>query len=99
MQLSRRGTDEIIIQGNIKSIDDYIEIKKMVATVVSGGQNRVTLRIQDSFSMPSSVIGLFVKLINHDKVALSMSIGDRRLHELLAELNLVALFNATLVAP
>jgi hypothetical protein len=99
MKLTRNGSDEIVIQGNIKSIDDYIDIKKMVTTVVSDGQARITLRIQDSFSMPSSVIGYFVKLISHDKVAVSMIIGDNRLHELLDELSLVSLFNARHVSP
>jgi hypothetical protein len=44
--------------------------------------------------MPSSVIGFFVKLINRDKIRVSMLIQDPRLVELLEELSLDELFGA-----
>ena len=44
--------------------------------------------------MPSSVFGFFVKLVNRDKVKISMQIQDPRLLELLDELGLKEAFGA-----
>jgi hypothetical protein len=59
----------------------------------SGGTS-LTVRILQSFSMPSSVIGFFVKVIHRDKLQVGMLIEDPRLLELLGELSLVDLFGA-----
>jgi hypothetical protein len=73
---------------------DYLAIRQQVGALVAGGASALTLRINDSFSMPSSVIGFFVKLIHQDKIQVSMLIQDPRLLELLEELNLAELFGA-----
>ena len=62
--------------------------------LVGEGATELSMVILESMSMPSSVIGFFVKLINRDKVKVEMRIQDPRLLELLAELNLTALFGA-----
>ena len=94
MTLTQKTNNDIHIQGNIKTTDDYLSIKNAVNTQMAAGRNCVTFLIEDSLSMPSSIIGYFIKLIHHDKVTVNMLIGEVRLYELLEELNLVALFNA-----
>jgi hypothetical protein len=93
MELHVTGPTEITINKNIKSIGDYQLIRKEVLALVENGANAVTLKIPDSLSMTSAVIGFFIKLIRHEQKKVTMYIGDRRLHELLDELNLTEIFN------
>jgi hypothetical protein len=97
MQIEHKGTNELIITGNIKSIEDSMEIKKMITALQQNGAKQILLRIQDSFSMTSTVIGHLMKLVNIDKVTVSLIVGDQRLHQLLEELSLVRVFNVSLV--
>ena len=96
MQLARKGTTELTITGNIKTTADYLEIREMVTAIAGGGATSITIHIRESLSMPSSVIGFFVKLVNRDKVKVTMLIQDHRLLELLEELSLAKLFGARL---
>ena len=92
MQLTSTGEHELTIQGNIKTVDDYMEIREAATRLVASGTRTLHFRIEDSFSMPSAVIGFLVQLVNRDKV--SMDIRDQRLFELLQELSLTGLFKA-----
>jgi hypothetical protein len=94
MQAERTSPSEVTITGNIKTTADYLAIRDLVTELVRAGAGSITLHINDSFSMPSSVIGFFVKLINRDKVQVTMLIQDPRLLELLEELSLAELFGA-----
>lgn len=91
-----RVVDErtVDIIGNIKSIDDYNEIKRVTQQLASKGAKDMTINIRDSLSMVSSVIGYFMKLINVDTVKVHMNIWDERLYSLLEQLSLVDVFNA-----
>jgi positive regulator of sigma E activity len=83
----------VTIMGNIKSVSDYQTIKAEIDKSVTAG-SALTLKIPESISITSSVIGYFNKLVQKDKVNLNMQIGNEQLMELLDELNLKALFNA-----
>ncbi len=96
MHIERTGQNEITITGNIKTTADYLEIRALATRVVEEGASALTLVILESLSMPSAVIGFFVKLAKRDKIRLTMAIQDPRLHELLDELGLVRDFGATL---
>ncbi len=82
----------LIITDNIKSVDDFQEIKKELDSMKSA-HTSITIKIINSLSMTSSVIGYFMKLIHKDGISLSMSIGDERLINLLDELGLSSEFN------
>ena len=97
MQIKKIGSNELVITGNIKSIEDSAEIKKAIDALVKEGATNLVLRIQDSFSMTSTVIGFLMKLVNINKVTLSTVVGDGRLYQLLEELSLVQAFNIRLV--
>ena len=94
MQIARTDTREITITGNIKTTDDYLAIRRHCQDLVDAGVRTFSLRIHESMSMPSSVIGYFVKLIKRDRVEIAMFIEDPRLLELLDELGLTGTFGA-----
>ena len=94
MRLARTSATELTITGNIKTTADYLAIRQEVADMVEAGAGALTLHIDECFSMPSSVIGFFVKLIQRDRIRVAMAIEDRRLLELLQELSLAEMFGA-----
>lgn len=91
MELTKSGT-EVIITGNVKTIDDSMALRDEIQQLVEGGASNVTLRFQDSFALPSAVIGYLMKLVNRDKVRLTLLAGDQRLYALLDELKLLEAF-------
>jgi anti-anti-sigma regulatory factor len=97
MQIETRNHQELVISGNIKSIEDSVEIKNALGALQNNGTKVILLKIQDSFSMTSTVIGYLMKLVNLDKIKISLTVGDQRLYQLLEELNLIQPFNVRLV--
>jgi len=89
----KRDDNLIIIEGNIKSVSDYTEIQGHLQSVIANGASNVTVKIVDSISITSSVIGIFLKVIKKDGIALNVQVGNRHLYDLLNELNLLAVFN------
>ena len=96
MQIELRGNSEIIITGNIKSIDDGMKIKESIGSIQKNGVKSIVIKIKDSFSMTSTVIGYLMKVVNLDKIQLSLIVGDQRLYQLLDELSLVHVLNVRL---
>jgi len=92
--LNQTSATELTVTGNIKTTADYLAIRKAVEDLVAGGARTLALHINQCFSMPSSVIGYFVKLTQRDRIQVAMVIEDRRLLELLQELSLAELFGA-----
>ncbi len=93
MEAKVTGASEITITGNIQSIEDYQEIKDTVRSVLSKGAAQITIKIPDSLSMPSSVIGFLLKLVHVDNVGITMLVKDDRLYNLMEILNLVTVLN------
>lgn len=84
----------VTITGNIKTVKDFQEIKSLLESVVSKYKD-LTLHIQDSISITSSVIGYLNKLVLKDNINLKMKIGNAQLLELIQELHLTTTFKAT----
>jgi predicted aldo/keto reductase-like oxidoreductase len=93
MEVSAVKDGEISISGNIKTITDYQDIKRVVKEQMEKGINNIDVKIVESFSITSSVVGFFLKVINKDKVQLNLYVKDDRLFKILNDLNLVELFN------
>lgn len=87
------SSNTINISGNIKSINDFSEIKNLIDSVVTQHKN-ITINIVDSLSITSSVIGYFNKLILKDNINIDMRIGNDQLMHLLSDLNLASTFKA-----
>ncbi len=81
------------IKGNIKSISDFSEIKSLLDSLTSQKKS-IVIKITDSLSITSSVIGYFNKLILKDKINIDMQIGNAQLMDLISDLNLASTFNA-----
>jgi hypothetical protein len=95
MDVMTTGVSEITISGHIKSIEDYQAVKVAIKNLTDKGQDTITIKIPDSLSMTSSIIGFLLKLIYVDKVKISMFVKDERLLGLLDILNLTTVFNVT----
>lgn len=93
MEVRLTGASELTITGNIKSIDDYHAIKEAVRGIIDSGINSISIKVVDSISMSSSVIGFLLKTVYEDKANLSLYVKDERLIELLDILNLTTAFN------
>lgn len=87
-------SNTVTITGNIKSINDFQEIKSTFDALKSSNRS-ITVQIKESISITSSVIGYFNKLILKDGVLLTFRIGNKQLLNLLDDLNLTRTFNAT----
>ena len=81
----------ITLKGNIKSIQDYQEIKATIDEMMKT-QKSILLHIVDSISIISSVIGYLNKIVLKDNIDLSITVGDEQLMELFEDLNLISLF-------
>lgn len=92
MEVKVTGPSEVSIIGTIKTMGDYQEIKRIIQEQIDTGNSNLTVKIPDSFSITSSVIGYFLKIINKDGVSLSMQIKDERLYKILKDLNLIDIF-------
>jgi len=89
----KSSSNTIVITGNIKSISDFSEIKNIIDGVVVQ-HKKITIIVEDSLSVTSSVIGYFNKLILKDKINIDMKIGNDQLMHLLNDLNLTSTFRA-----
>ena len=78
------------IYGNIKSIQDYEEIKSIVDGIVKSHGN-VVLNLIDSIAITSSVIGYLTKLAS-EGVKITMNVGED-LYKLFSDLDLLSIFN------
>lgn len=93
MELTVSGA-ELTITGDVKSFDDYLNIKETVKSLVfDKGLNALTIKVVNSMVITSSVIGFFIRLILKDKVKVSMYIQEEKLCELLNALNLGEIFS------
>lgn len=88
------SSNTITIDGNIKSISDFQKIKTSADALIKTHKN-ITIKIIDSLSITSSVIGYFNKLVLKDGININMSVGNEQLMSLLSDLNLVSTFNAS----
>jgi C4-type Zn-finger protein len=84
------------INGNIKSVNDYKEIKSVTDNLIQE-HKAITIIIKDSLSITSSVIGYLNKIVLKDSIDLNMQVGNANLMELLADLNLTSVFKVTRV--
>jgi len=98
MEIKVVGSQELVVTGIIKTIDDSMQVRGELQKLYEGGAKSITLRIEDSFALPSAVIGYLMKLVNRDKVRLTLQAGDSRLYELLEELQLATVFGASCTA-
>ena len=89
----KKLSQSIKIIGNIKGVMDLNQIKQTIESYRLSNGDKFTIEIIDSFAMPSAMIGYLLKMVEQDKVKLSLHIHDKRLVELLDDLGLMEVFN------
>lgn len=93
MELST-NSNTLTIVGNIKSISNFQQIKQNTDNIVRTHKS-ITIKIVDSLSITSSVIGYFNKLVLKDEINIKLYIGNGQLMNLIEDLNLTSTFNAS----
>lgn len=87
------SSNNITINGNIKSVSDFQHIKQVVDGVIASYKD-ININIIDSLSITSSIIGYLNKLVLKDNINIYMSVGNDQLLHLLDDLNLISTFKA-----
>jgi hypothetical protein len=87
------SSNTLIIKGNIKSINDFQNIKQKVDAMIVNNK-LININILDSLSITSSVIGYFNKLVLKDNIDIHMNIKNEQLLHLLDDLSLISTFKA-----
>jgi hypothetical protein len=88
MEIHVKSVSEIVVNGTVKSVSDYQEIKSIVTSVLREGSKELSIYMPDAYSITSSVIGFFLKLVYQDRINLRLFVTDERLYGLLSDLNL-----------
>jgi hydrogenase maturation factor len=86
----KQNSNLIDVYGVIKTIQDSQELISAIKNASKSGS--IIIRINDSFSIPSTVIGELLK-IKDSGVDIGVEVKDDILYELLDDLNLVSTFN------
>ena len=87
----------ILITGNIKGIEDIENTKRIIESFLLKRSDSFIVKLQNSFSMPSAMIGYLMKLTEQEGINLTLQVGDERLAELLDDLGLTQAFNIKVV--
>ena len=86
----RQTGNMVEVDGVIKTINDS---QMLVNAIKDASRNgNVIIKINDSFSLPSTIIGELLKLKDNG-VKITLEVKDEILYELLDDLNLVTIFN------
>jgi len=88
----RQSGNNLEVNGVIKTINDSQVLVNAIKDAAKNGS--VIIKINDSFSLPSTVIGELLKLKDNN-VKIILEIKDEILYELLDDLNLVKEFNVS----
>jgi hypothetical protein len=86
MEIKKNMDGSIEIDGVIKTIEDVENIKQTIENHVKGSE--VILKINDSFAIPSALIGYLIKLKALQQKNVRLRIADEGLYELMKDLNL-----------
>jgi hypothetical protein len=80
----------LTVEGNITTINDAEKIINALYSL--SDKDSVIIKIKDSFSLPSSIIGELLKLTDMGKKVI-LEVKDPVLYEMLDDLNLTKTFN------
>ncbi|MGP1449643.1 MAG: hypothetical protein ACTTJS_00785 [Wolinella sp.] len=89
MEIEKLSDSLIAIKGDVKLERDYQYIRQYLISLISNGARILDIKIISASSLPSSLIGYFLKLLHKDKIDLSIGVGNDRLYALFAELGLL----------
>jgi len=82
----------IIVVGNVRSNSEVLKIKSSFEDNVKDSKS-IRLIFNDSYIIPSSLIGFLLKLIHENHVKLNVEVRQDELYNLLERLNLIRALN------
>ncbi len=88
-----QGQNEVLVRGNLSSIEDYAKIRDAINDIVINGIKDVFVDFVDSKTIMSSLLGYFMKLINYDKVKVHIKVGSPELFKSLQTMHLIEIFD------
>lgn len=93
MEIVATGNTEITIRGNIKTIEDYLSIKEFLKEFLEKDVDSLVIKIPDSISITSALLGLLLRLVYEEKIGISIYVGQESLYNLFEVMNLINVFN------
>lgn len=93
LAIEEKELGDFVLKGQIKSFQDYELIKDSIDDHIVQGCESITLNIEDSMGIISSVIGYLIKLVNMQKVKVFLFVKEDALFTVLDNLGLVHAFN------
>ncbi|MGO9014084.1 MAG: hypothetical protein ACLQF0_03800 [Dissulfurispiraceae bacterium] len=90
MEIRVKGPSELVISGQIQTLEDYVQIKKAVTGL--GTLESLTLIIPDSTFLGSAMLGFLLVLVRERNVALSLLVKNEKLLRHLKVLQLLSVF-------
>ena len=81
------------VKGIVENLDDCTQITKGIKKITQKN-NKIEIIFEDSFAMPSTLIGFMLKTIQLDKATIYVKANDD-LYALLDRLSLIETFNVS----
>lgn len=97
MEVIKYDEKTLIIKGDVKKESHYLEIKEQLNALLKAGAQEVVLKIIHATIVSSSVIGYFLKLVRHDKIALKVEVSEETLFYLFYDFSLLKILNVSLL--
>lgn len=95
MNIITAENGNLVINGEMKTIEDYTSIKAALKQILDEGKTAITIEVRESMTITSSIIGLFTKTVHGDGLKIKLVVYSDRLYNLLEDLNLITVFNVT----
>ena len=92
MQIEKKydgHVNKMVIKGLIKSVEDSAYFKEVMLEMLGTPSKALSIYIEDSFIVTSSIIGYILKAINIDKADITLYVHEDDLYKLLSQLNLL----------
>lgn len=91
-KVTNNGSNKMIVTGLIKSAEDSAFFKEEMIRLLDTQSKTLSIHIQDSFIVTSSIIGSLLKAVNVDKAKITLFVTED-LYSLLQQLNLIEMLN------
>ncbi|MCX8083676.1 MAG: hypothetical protein N3C60_02010 [Calditerrivibrio sp.] len=93
VKITVSSNNVISIKGDVSTIEDYARIRDSINELIGNGAIDIVVDFEDSKTIMSSLLGFFMKLINHDKVKVRIRVGSNELYKSLKTMHLIDLFD------
>ncbi len=94
MEIAKAAASELTILGHIQKTESYFDLKREIDSMIEEGIREIHIKIPDSVTITSSVIGLLLRASSEEGVKVNLHVGQEQLYSLLESLNMLKIFNA-----